>query len=76
VIHRLWNLTGLRKTLRVSSSPLENPPGFPQIPQLRRRRAILGVHHFGAGPRLTSHVSRLTSHSSPSNLLTSNLLTF
>jgi len=53
VIHQLWNLTGLRKTLRVSSSPLENPLGFPQIPQLRRRRAILGVHLFGAGPFLS-----------------------
>ena len=50
MIGRLWNLTCLRKTLRVSSSHLENPPGFPQIPQLRLRRAILGVHQNGAGP--------------------------
>jgi len=49
VIRRLWNLTCLRKTLRVSSSHLENPAGFPQIPQPRLRRAILGVHQSGAG---------------------------
>ena len=51
MILRLWNLTWLRKTLRVSSSLLENPTGFPQIPQPRRRRAILGVHQYGAGPQ-------------------------
>ena len=49
MIRRLWNLTCLRKTLRVYSSHLENPPGFPQIPQ-PRRRAILGVHQSEAGP--------------------------
>ena len=49
MITRLWNLTCLRKTLHVSSSHLENPSGFPQIPQPRRRQAILGVHQNGAG---------------------------
>ena len=49
MILRLWNLTWLRKTLRFSSSLLENPAGFPQIPQPHRRRAILGVHQNGAG---------------------------
>ena len=34
---RLWKMTCLRKTLRVSSRHLENPPGFPQLPQPRRR---------------------------------------
>jgi len=62
VITRLSNLTCLRKTLRVSSSHLENPAGFPQIPQPRRRPAILGVHQNGAGSEVNEQFISATTY--------------